>query len=215
MFAEKMKKKFAAVTDCKRLGGVASSLRSDAVQIDHETIRRPKMSFQPPTRQFLTFLQDNPLIRGQIRAAPDQTLLYAGFFFKPMWKEIKDFKAANPEFAQKETLPEVLARVAAPGTGHANLLAYMQTVEKQVPWKPDSFTLWRALSGIFASNAVGAVSFQIGSGITKSDKVFAATELAVLMRNPNLDAATKELLHYFERCLETKQTNINFGLVAG
>jgi hypothetical protein len=172
------------------------------------------MSFQPPTRQFLSFLQSNPAIRYQIRAAPNQTLLYAGFFFKPMWKEIADFKANNPEFAQKETLPEVLARISVPGTGHSNLLLYIQDVERQVPWKPDSFTLWRALSGIFASNAVGAVSFQIGSGITAADKVFAATELSVLMRNPNVDAETKDLLSYFERCIESKQTNINFGYLA-
>ena len=173
------------------------------------------MSFQPLTRQFLSFLQSNPAIRYQIRAAPNQTLLYAGFYFKPMWKEIADFKLQNPDFAQKETLPEVLARISVPGAGYPNLLTYIQTVERQVPWKPDSFTLWRALSGIFASNAVGAVSFQIGSGITPGEKVFAATELGVLLKNQNVDAATKDLLSYFERCIQSKQVNINFGYLAG
>jgi hypothetical protein len=172
------------------------------------------MTFQPLTKQFLSYLQSNPAIRYQIRALPDQTLLYAGFFFKPMWKEIADFKIKNPEFAQKETLPEVLARILVPSTGHSNLLQYIQDVERRVPWKPDGFTLWRALSGIFASNAVGAVSFQIGSGITATDKVFAATELSVLARNPNIDAVTKDLLSYFGRCIQSKQVDINFGYLA-
>lgn len=132
-----------------------------------------------------------------------------------MWKEIAEFKQKNPEFARKETLPEVLGRLAAPGTKYSNMLLYIQDVERQVPWKPDSFTLWRALSGIFASNAAGAVSFQIGSGITAADKVFAATELSVLMRNPNVDAATKDLLSYFERCVQSKQVNINFAYLGG
>ena len=173
------------------------------------------MSFQPLTKQFLSFLQTNPGIRYQIRAAPDQTLLYAGYFFKPMWNEITEFRLKNPEFAQKELLAEVLARIAAPGSGYPNMLSYIEAVERQVPRRPDSFTLWRALSGIYAGNAVGAVSFYIGSGIDAKDKVFAVTELSVLARNPQVDATTKDLLYYFERCLQSKQTNINFAYLAG
>ena len=173
------------------------------------------MIYQPLTKQFLSYLQSNPKIRGQIRAAPDQTLLYAGYFFKPMWNEVKEFKLKNPEFAQKETLGEVLARIKDPASGYPTLLSYIEDVERQVPRQPDSFTLWRALSGLYASNAVGAVSFYIGSGIDAKDKVFAVTELPVLARNPNVDATTKDLLYYFERCLQSKQENINFAYLAG
>jgi len=173
------------------------------------------MSFQPLTKQFLSYLQSNPGVRYQIRAAPDQTLLYAGSFFKPTWNEVAEFKRNHPEFARKETLGEVLALIKAPGSGHPNLLSYIQDVERRVPRLPDSFTLWRALSGIFASNATGAVSFYIGSGIDAKDKVFAVTELSVLSRNQKVDAATKDLLHYFERCIQSKQVNINFAYLAG
>lgn len=172
------------------------------------------MAFQQPTRTFLSYLQKNPVIRSQIKAAPNQTLLYAGYFFKPMWKEISDFKRQNLQFSQKEILPDVLARLSAPGTSFVSLLAYVQNVESHVPWKPDGFTLWRALSGIFASNAVGTVSFQIGSGVTVSDKVFAATEVAVLMRNPKVDSTTKDLLDYFQRCIQSRESKINFGFMS-
>lgn len=173
------------------------------------------MIYQQPTLGILTYLKNHPEIRAQIRAAHGQTLLYAGFFFKPVWKEIADFKARHPELSRKELLPDVLARIAVPGTPYASLLAYVQEVERQVPWKPDGFTVWRALSGIFASNASGAVSFQIGSGITPADKVFAATELSVLARNGAVDANTRELLAYFQQCIRSRQSAINVGFIAG
>lgn len=172
------------------------------------------MAFQLPTRTFLAYLQKNPALRSLIKAATNQTLLYAGSFIKPMWKDIEDFKRQNPQYSQKEILPDVLARISAPGTPYVNLLAYVQDVERSVPWKPDGFTMWRALSGIFASNAVGAVSFQIGSGVTASDKVFAATEVGVLMRNPRVDPTTKDLLFYFQDCIKKRESKINFGFMS-
>lgn len=172
------------------------------------------MGFQPATKQFLTYLQKHPEIRHQIQAAPDRTLLYAGSFFKPMWKEIADYKRAHPEVADKQMLPDVLARIPVPGSRHVNLLAYVQDLEHHVPWRPDGFTVWRALSGIFASNATGAVSFQIGSGVEAGKKVFAATEASVLSRNPNVDATTKDLLSYFQRCIQSKQADINLGFIS-
>jgi hypothetical protein len=171
------------------------------------------MALQPATREFLTFLQKHREIRKQIRAAPGQTLLYAGGFFKPMWREIEEFKRRDPQLARKEILPEVLARLSAPGTRYSNLREYVEAVEKQVPWQPDGFTLWRALSGIYASNAVGAVSFQIGSGVS-DQKVFAATEAAVLARNPKVDATTKDLLAYFQRCIGRGEIDINVGFLS-
>ena len=172
------------------------------------------MAFQPATKQYLSYLQKHPEIRHQIRAAPGATLLYAGSFFKPMWKEIADYKRSHPELSQKQMLPDVLARILVPGTGYLSLMAYVQDVERQVPWQPDGFTVWRALSGIFASNATGPVSFQIGSGVEAAHKVFAATEASVLARNPNVDGTTKDLLAYFQRCIQSKQANINLGFIS-
>ena len=171
------------------------------------------MVFQPATREFLSFLQKKPGVRQQIRAAHGQTLLYAGGFFKPMWREIEDFKRRDPQLARKEILPEVLARIPAPGTPYPNVRAYVEAVERQVPWQPDGFTMWRALSGIFAANAAGPVSFQIGSGVS-DQKVFAATEASVLARNAKVDATTKDLLAYFQRCIERGQTEINTGFLS-
>ncbi|HEV2493991.1 MAG TPA: hypothetical protein VG204_13075 [Terriglobia bacterium] len=171
------------------------------------------MPLQPPTKTFLAFLQQNPTVRDRIRAAPGNTLLYAGAFFKPVWKEIADLKRTNAQLATKETLPDVLARITSPDKAFANLLAYVQDLERRVPWRPDGFTLWRALSGIFAANAVGAVSFCVASGVTK-DKVFAATELGILARNPNVDALTKDVLAYYQRCLDNKQAAMNFGFIS-
>ena len=71
------------------------------------------------------------------------------------------------------------------------------------------------MSGIFAANAVGPVSFYVGSGINKKDKVFAATEIPVLLRNPNVDALTKDVLAYYQRCVQNKQQGINFGFISG
>ncbi len=171
------------------------------------------MGLQPATRALLAILQAQPSLRWRIRAAPNCTLLYSGSFFKPIWKEIADFKRAHPELASKETLPDVLARLPVPGTTYPSLLAFVLDVEQ--PWQPDGFTVWRALSGIFASNAEGSVSFQIGSGVTAASKVFAATELAVLLRNPNVDGVTKDLLAYFQRCVQTRQADVNLGFISG
>lgn len=171
------------------------------------------MALQPATRALLHILQAHPWLRWQIRAAPDCTLLYSGSFFKSIWKEIEDFKRSHPEMASKETLPDVLARLPVPGTTYPNLLTFVQDVEH--PWQPDGFVVWRALSGIFASNAVGKVSFQVGSGIAAASKAFAATEVPVLLRNPNVDGVTKDLLAYFQRCIQSRQPGINLGFMAG
>lgn len=173
------------------------------------------MALQQQTRDFLEFLRTNPLIRQQIQARKDRTVLYAGTFLKPMWKEIEDLETDYPELADKETLPDVLKVTPAPGTGFPNLLEYTQHVERHVPWKPDGFTVWRAFSGIFAANAVGAVSFQIGSGVTPTEKVFAATELDVLLRNPKIDTTTRDLLEYYKRCVRRGEKDINVGVMHG
>jgi hypothetical protein len=171
------------------------------------------MPLSQPTIDFMKYLKDNPAIRARIMAAPGKTLLYAGSFFGPMWKQIAREKLSNPQLAEKQTLPDVLATISPQGTGHPTLLAYAESVVSQVPWKPDGFVVWRAMSGIFASNASGAVSFQVGSGVN-FDKVFVATEVSVLLRNPKIDELTRDILAYYDRCIQNKQWDMNFGFIA-
>ena len=70
-----------------------------------------------------------------------------------------------------------------------------------------------APSPFFAANAVGAVSFCIGSRVRPEEKVFAATEIPVLLRNPNVDVLTKDVLAYYLRCMQTHQADMNMGLI--
>lgn len=166
-------------------------------------------------KEFLVFLQNNPKIRAQIRAAPNKTILYAGVFFKPVWQELSDLKHTNANLADKEILPDVLARINCPGQPFTDLLTWAKHLDHLTPWQQNGFIIWRALSGIYAANAVGAISFYIGSNVSKDNKVFAATELSVLARNPNIDGVTRDILAYYQRCIQTKQTNMNFGYIAG
>jgi hypothetical protein len=172
------------------------------------------VAYHALTKEFLTYLRGHPAVRNQIRAAPGKTLLYAGAFFMPMWRQIEADKRRNPQLREKETLPEVLRRVPAPGTRFASLSAYVSDHEPKVPKRPDGDTIWRALSGIFASNAVGAVSFQVGDHVTP-DKVLVSTELSALARNPSVDALTRDLVAYYQRCARNKQEAMNFGFIAG
>ena len=175
--------------------------------------------YKPETLAFVSYLNANRAVASQIRAARDKTLLYAGSFgsgigARPMWRDIALQKRTNPELRDKEMLPDVLARIRAPGTKYASLLEYLQDVESKVPWDPDGFKLWRVVSGIFAANATGKVSFQIGSGVKPSEKVFAATEIRALMRNPNIDPVAKDLLAYYERCAANGVPDMNVGFVS-
>ena len=49
----------------------------------------------------------------------------------------------------------------------------------------------------------------------KSEKVFAAAELPVLARNPRVDAITKDVIAYYQRCAQAGQPAVNFGYVSG
>jgi len=173
------------------------------------------MPLLQPTKDFLSFLQKNPAVRSKIAAAPNSTLLYAGNFFRPVWQELEQLRRRNRDLASKTLLPDVLAAIPTPGQPHPTLLAWAKALDTLVPWKENGFIVWRALSGIFAANATGSVSFYVGSNVAKSDKVFAATELPVLLRNSNIDATTKDVLAYYDRCVRSGQTAINFGYVAG
>lgn len=126
---------------------------------------RPMGRLHEQTKQFLAFLRRAPQVRAQISAPKDGTLLYAGKLMRNAWEEIAELKDRGA-LAGLSTLPDVLARIAVPGTGHRSLLDYTQAVCKDVPWEDDGFIIWRALSGIFASQAQGCVSFYIGAGIS-------------------------------------------------
>ena len=74
--------------------------------------------------------------------------------------------------------------------------------------------IWRALSGIFAANAAGKVSFWVGGGVNDS-KVFVVTEIKVLARNPNVDPMVNgNLLEYYLRCVQNKNPDMNVGFIS-
>jgi hypothetical protein len=171
------------------------------------------MSLHVNTRAFLTFLQKHPEVRARIAAPRDATLLYAGEFFLKIWQELVDLKRSTHALANKRTLPDVLADVKLSGQPHLNLLDWVKDLERTVPVEEQSIA-WRALSGIFAANASGAVSFYIGSRVSRDEKkVFAITELPVLLRNPNVDPLTRDVLGYYQRCVRSGHGSVNFGFV--
>jgi hypothetical protein len=171
------------------------------------------MPLLQPTKDLLGYLQKNPVVRSSVAAPPNATLLYAGDFFRPVWQELEQLKRTNPDVASKHLLPDVLERIRTPGQQHATLLAWVKALDSLAPWKENGYTAWRALSGIFAANAIGTVSFYIGSSVTRAGKVFVATELPVLMRNPNVDAVTRDVLSYYQRCVQNGRSAINFGFI--
>jgi hypothetical protein len=170
----------------------------------------------PLTKQFLQYLQKHPDVRSQIRAKRNETILFSGRMFKPAKDELRELKKMLPEMASKEMLPDVLGRIVVADSGYASLLEYAETVQNQVPWFEDGYTLWRALSGIYASNAEGRVSFYIGSEVSREQrKIFVVTEISVLERNPNVDALTRDVLAYYLRCIKNKQHSMNFSFIGG
>ena len=119
------------------------------------------MSLLPPTRALLVFLNRHPDVRARIAALPDATLLYAGRLMQPAWKEIEDWRQQLPQLKTKKTLPDVLQAIRLTGQPHPNLLAWAQSLDALQPWKANGFIAWRALSGIFASNAKGSVACMV------------------------------------------------------
>jgi hypothetical protein len=156
----------------------------------------------------------------------DATLLYAGNTLQnnpwnrhmPVYRKIQAMKLADPSLATKKTLNEVLEALPAPDTVHTNMLAYADHVDNVVSRDKvaarEQILIWRALSGIYASNARGAVSFIIGAGVsTDALKVFALTEIHVLMRNSRVDAVTREMAEYLKRCVLTHTSDVMIGLI--
>jgi hypothetical protein len=169
------------------------------------------MPLQPATKEFVKFLQQNPSVREKIRAQVDHTLLYAGHFFTASWKEIASLRTQSPAVAALETLPDVLNTIPAP-SGKGNMLGYVEALCNSVPNK-DFFVIWRALSGIFASNARGRVYFCLGKDVKQQTKVFAATEIWVLGRNKQIDPLTMEVVGYLQDCIKKGKVDLNFGFL--
>jgi hypothetical protein len=104
------------------------------------------MPLSPPVKDLLSFLQKNPAIRRGIAAPQNETVLYAGNFFRPIWKELLELKRTCPELSSKKMLSEVLAQINVPGPRHPNLLSWAEALDGIVPWKENGFIVWRALS---------------------------------------------------------------------
>jgi hypothetical protein len=173
------------------------------------------MALQPQTRELFVFLRRNRAVRDRIAAGPHATIIYSGQILKPAWKEVADMKLRYPALSGRKTLPEVLQSISLVGHPFPNLLEWAKSLDSMLPWRENGFLVWRALSGIFASNAVGAVSFVVGFGITHVDKVFAVTEVPVLLRNPRVDATTRNLLEYYQRCIAERRADIGVGFIPG
>ena len=96
------------------------------------------------------------------------------------------------------------------------MLAWVEDLDRHTPWRDNDYIVWHAVSGIFASNASGAVSFMIGSGVSKRAlKVFACTEAGVLDRNQDIDQVSKDMLQYYLRCIENGDDGMNVALMHG
>jgi len=170
------------------------------------------MPLLPETRAFLVFLQQNKNIRDRIKAGRDKTLLYAGDIFAPAWRDIKALQSKQPDSV--EILEDVLAKLPAPPPHLGMLKRYVQDLaqkERATNGARSERVVWRALSGIFASNAEGKVWFYVGSNVDAATKVFALTEIAVLKRNPKISPESQDMLAYFERCARSKNPGMNAG----
>lgn len=170
------------------------------------------MPLQPATRNFMIYLKQHREVRDRIRAERDKTLLYAGDFGSPIWMQLESYKRKHPGAIQ--LLPDVLSTIAAPPGFHGTLKDYVDDLARKSPAR-DQAVIWKALSGIFASNAEGTVYFSVGSHVTPDTKVFASTEIAVLIRNQNISSTSRELVEYYQRCVRNRTSDINTGFMPG
>jgi hypothetical protein len=170
----------------------------------------PRRPLAAPTKAFLAFLQKHPELRDRIRAMANCTVAYAGSFTDgAAWERLLRRQLSNPHANDFQMLPDVLKAIPCPHDLYAavglitppqvrNMLDYLQFLTgdgpypKQVPWDDDGFILWRAMSGIFMSNAVGRVRLMVGDAAAPQKKVFFKTEVFVLERNPNIDLFARD-----------------------
>lgn len=175
------------------------------------------MALLPETRSFLAYLQKHRDLRYRIRAGRDRTILYVGDGFPtlggngftPNWRELQSYQAKRPGIV--ETLHDVLRTLPAPPPHVGTLQSYAEKLaadEKRTNGSRAERVIWRALSGIFASNAQGTVWFLVGSHVDPNTKVFALTEVHVLRRNPDISRVSKSILEYYVRCIQNRNPDI-------
>jgi hypothetical protein len=82
------------------------------------------MPLASETVDFMKFLNKNPVIRSQIKAAPPRkTLVYAGKWKSETWREISVLQAkGDSRLEGKELLPQVLRRILLAGSPNRSLL---------------------------------------------------------------------------------------------
>ena len=130
-----------------------------------------------------------------------------------MWQEISDLKRTNPQTKDKETLPDVLSRISVPGKPFPNLLLYVQIWSGESPGSP----MGSPYGGLYLESLQPTQCVPFHSRLAPASrqmKVFAATEVYVLARNPNLDAATRGLLDYYLRCAKSGKVDLNIGFIS-
>lgn len=165
----------------------------------------PRRPLAAPTKAFLNYLQKHPELRQRIRALPNRSVAYAGNFPDgAAWIRLLRMQLSDPRANDFQMLPDVLRLIPCPPDlyktiglvtppGVRTLLDYVQFLTgdgpypAQVPWNDDGFIAWRALSGIFMSNATGRLRLMVGETSAPQTKVFFKTEIFVLDRNPNID----------------------------
>jgi hypothetical protein len=174
------------------------------------------MPLRQETKDFLKYLRENPGVRSQIAAPPDKSLVYAGRFIRAMWRDLEAMRSADPATHDFVLLPDLLKKLPPPGgtvIGTPNMYEHLvRVLDPLTPWEHNGFIAWRAVSGIYASQAKGKVRFYIGSGVNRQ-KVFAVTEVFVLARNADVtDPASQEMIGYLLDCVRRGQVDINVGL---
>lgn len=187
-----------------------------------------RRSLDPRTRAFLGYLQKNPTLRNRIRAAPDCSVAYAGSFPDgAAWERLLRRQLSDPGTNDFQMLPDVLRLIPCPADLYTavgvvtppqvrTLLDYVNFLTGErpnppyegVPWNDDGFIIWRALSGIFMSNAIGRVRLMIGDAPNPGSKVFYRTEIFVLDRNPNIDVFALGAVHQL-------RTQLKAGVLKG
>jgi hypothetical protein len=188
----------------------------------------PPAGLKDPTKRFLNYLQKHPELRAKIRAPAGQTVAYAGdFASEPAFVRLLRLQISAPNSNDFCMLPDVLKRIPAPADLFAavglvtpptvkSMLDYVSFLtgdgdyrgRAQVPWREDGFIIWRALSGIFVSQASGRVRLLVGDAPDPSKKVFFKTEIFVLERNPNIDPFSKT-------AIQTLRAQMKAGTIPG
>jgi hypothetical protein len=149
---------------------------------------------------------------------------------EPAWQRLLRLQISDPRINNFYMLPNVLNRINVPPDlyshiglvtaptvrtmlDYVNFLSGEGGYPKQVPWEPDGFTIWRALSGIFMSNATGRVRLLVADAQKpeRERKVFFKTEMFVLARNPNIDPFSKAAVDQIRTGIKTGRL---FGTVA-